>query len=963
MISRKDFLTLVLPPLEAGESYCTVGIRGTEDDKEVLQRFVPDVDTVCTHADEFVAGAYNAFFAMAKYGDEGRRTIKNAVALKSFYIDLDCGPNKPFKDLVEGMTALKDFCLATKLPKPTVVKSGVGAHLYWVCEQALPRTEWLPHAERLKKLCVEHGFKVDPAVTGEAARILRIPETYHLKDPTNPILVEVLYAAPELTKEQLQTLLPPDIDILNSVNRPQFKRQLDPLTLSLMGNSQSRFKTILTKSLEGKGCAQIANAYTHQDTLEEPLWRGALSIAEQCVDRDKAIHILSRKHPDYFPENTERKASETKGPYTCETFKKLNAAICEGCPHKFTSPIQLGKEIIPATEEDNKVLGVQKITEDVEEVREYVIPPYPFPFFRGKNGGIYYRTTNKEDQEVDELLFPHDFYVVKRITDPEQGDTLWFRFHTPMDGVREFLTPTASIVSKEKFMAIVAAKGVVVHGKKQELLTQYVSASMEALMKKERAQLAHRQFGWTENNSSIIIGEREIRATEIVYSPPSSTTLPNVPFFQARGDFHTWKNIVNYYATPGLEGRAFAFFLGFGTLLMRFTALDGYLLNMVHRVSGTGKTTILQAINSIYGRPKELLLAPKDTINSRMQRLGVMQNFAVTMDEITNIDGQQMSQLIYDITFGRGKHRLKQHENVERSNATKFQTGVISSSNRYVSDILLSAKSFPDGEMKRILEVAIEPDPNNVDSTWSRSHFEPLVNHHGHAIEPYAQAIIAQAPSVIELLNKTRDRVDAAGKITQSERYWGLIISLAITGGLVSKKLNLHDIPITPVFDFAMRLVEKARDRSKQYLFNVDEFLGLFLERRYNEILVINGKVDRRTQLETGPIKEPRGPLSARYEPDTKMLYISSVAFNSEVQKNALNFEEVIAPYKKNNSLIMHGKGVLTRPKRLFAGTYASNNAASRCFWFDTSKLASFNEAVLMRDNADSESGDTDPVE
>jgi hypothetical protein len=962
MISRKDFLTLVLPPLEAGESYCTVGIKESEDTKDVKQRFVGSIDEICAHADEFVASQHNAFFAMAKYGAEPRRTTKNAIALKSFYIDLDCGPGKPYADLIEGTTALKDFCLATKLPKPTVVKSGMGAHLYWACQEAIPREEWLPHAERLKELCTEHGFKVDPVVTGEAARILRIPETYHVKDPTNPILVEVLYAAPELTRAQVQELLPPSVDILNSANRPSFTRQLDPLTLSLMGNNQSRFKTILTKSLEGTGCAQIARAYIEQDALEEPLWRGALSIAERCVDRDKAIHVMSQKHPEYSPEITERKALETKGPYTCETFKKLNPATCEGCPHKFTSPIQLGKEIIHATEEDNKVLGVQKITDEVEEVREYVIPTYPFPYFRGKNGGVYYRTTNGDGDEVDELLFPHDFYVVQRITDPEQGDTLWFRFHTPMDGVREFLTPTSAIVSKEKFMAIVAAKGVVVHGKKQEVLTQYVSASMEALMKKERAQQAHRQFGWTENNTSIILGEREIRATDIVYSPPSAATLPNVPFFQAKGDFHTWKNIVNYYSTPGLEGRAFAFFLGFGTLLMRFTALDGYLLNMVHRVSGGGKTTILQAINSIYGRPKELLLAPKDTINARMQRLGVMQNFAVTMDEITNLEGQQMSQLIYDVTFGRGKNRMKQHENTERNNATKFQTGIISSSNRYVSDMLLSVKAFPDGEMKRILEIPIEPDPNNTDSTWSRSHFEPLMNNYGHAIEPFAQALIAQTPSVVDILNKTRDRVDAAAGIKQSERYWGLITSLAITGGLVSKKLNLHDIPVTPVFNFAMDLIAKGRERSKQYMFNVDEFLGLFLERRYNEILVINGNLDKRTKLETGPIKEPRGALSARYEPDTKMLYISSSAFTSEIQKNVLNFEEVIAPYKKSNALITHSGGVITRPKRLFAGTSASNNAASRCLWFDTTKLSSFNEALLMKNDADPDAPDPDPV-
>jgi len=251
MLSRKDFLALVLPPLEEGESYCTVGIKEDGEDKDVRQRFVSSIDEISQHADEFVTSQYNAFYGVAKYGPEGRRTTKNAIALKSFYIDLDCGPGKPFADLNEGLVALKAFCKVTNLPRPTIVKSGMGAHVYWICTEALPRERWSLYAEQLKALCAQHKFEVDPVVTGEAARILRIPETYHVKDPTNPLLVEVLSSGSTLTPEEIHKLLEPSIDVLNS-NTP-VKRQLDATTLALMGNSQSRFKTILVKSLEGTG--------------------------------------------------------------------------------------------------------------------------------------------------------------------------------------------------------------------------------------------------------------------------------------------------------------------------------------------------------------------------------------------------------------------------------------------------------------------------------------------------------------------------------------------------------------------------------------------------------------------------------------------------------------------------------------------------------------------------------------
>jgi hypothetical protein len=335
----------------------------------------------------------------------------------------------------------------------------------------------------------------------------------------------------------------------------------------------------------------------------------------------------------------------------------------------------------------------------------------------------------------------------------------------------------------------------------------------------------------------------------------------------------------------------------------------------------------------------------------------------VTMDEITNMAGDQMSNQIYDVTSGRGKNRMKQHENSERSNDTKFQTGMISSSNRYVSDVLLSVKGFPDGEFKRILEIPIEPEAG-ASATWSRNHFERLVNNYGHAIQPYAQSIIGQLPAVKETLNKVRDKVDIAAELRPSERYWGLILSLAITGGTIAKQLGLHDIPIKPVFEFGIEAIKKARIKSKSYVFDNDEFLSIFLGDHYHEILIINGHADKRTGVELGPIKEPRGRLSVRYEPDTKIMYVSTSVFRKECETRVLNYDETIRPYIKNKSLIMHPGNNSSKRKRMFVGTSASNTAGTMCLWFDTTKLDFFDEKVLMSKDTDenSESSNSDKV-
>lgn len=952
MTMRDKFLSVVLPPLQEGEHYCSWGNRkGADGEQEVRQRFATSIQELSDQCDTLQANGYNAFFALAKFGprDQGRYAA-NALALKAFFLDLDCGADKPYPDLDAGLAALRNFCRATSLPKPTIIQSGRGAHVYWVLEEPMSRQEWKPHAERLKDLCEEHKFDIDRAVPADAARVLRMLGTNHIKDPTNPIPVEMLYEAPFVSNARMKGLLEPTQEILSALDRSEFKRQYDPLTLALMGASESKFKTIWMKSMAGEGCAQIANIITNQASLEEPLWRAGLSIAQQCSDRDKAIHNISKLHPGYNPQVTERKASETKGPYTCETFKKLNPSGCEGCPHKITSPIQLGREIVEATEEESVVTDLEPET---KEAKTYVIPKYPFPFFRGKAGGIFVHTKNKDGEDTDDVVYPYDFYVVKRMQDPDQGETLLLRLHLPKDGVREFIMPLANVLSKEKFISTVASYGVTTLGKKQDVLMQYVAKWVEELQMNSKAEKAHKQFGWLEDNSAIIIGDREIKATEIAYSPPSGPTLPHVPLFQAKGDFHEWKDVINVYGREGMEYRAFAFFMGFGTMLMKFTALDGFLLNLVSRESGSGKTTILQAINSIYGRPKELMLTPKDTYNSRMNRLGTMQNLAVTMDEITNMPPDQMSQQVYDVTSGRGKNRMKQHENAERLNHTKWATGMVTSSNRYIVDALLSIKGFPDGELKRVMEINVKPDTRD-DATWARQHFSRLMNNYGHAIEPFSQALVGQLPMVQAKLAEIQLRVEQAAEIRNSERYWALLTSLGLAGGSIAKHLGLHDIPIKPVFNYGIELIKDTRARTREYMFDNDEFLGGFLQRHFHEILVIKGSKDNRTGLDHAPIREPRGALTARYEPDTKMLYVVVKTFRDDCAKVMANFEEVLAPYRKNKSLVEIKK------KRMTAGTVANTQAPVNALCFDTTRLDFFNQDVLLEQNGSDGVADPD---
>ncbi len=946
VIGTKEFLDLVLPPLEDNEVYFALGISNTGAIKTSAAN---STDELIQCGQTFDTASLNAFFALAKFTDatQGRKAA-NASSLKSLFLDIDCGEGKPYATAEDGLIALKQFCKNCKLPKPTIIKSGRGLHVYWAFETPLERRIWKNYAEALNKLCKNNNLEIDPSVTTDAARVLRLPGTRHLKVISNPLSVDILMLGQTLTKDELDTHFAPEEDALAVLKNNKYRHRTDAMTRALAGSSEYYFKNIFVKSLQGKGCNQIKYIYEHQADISEPLWRGGLSIAYNCEDREKAIHKISNKHPEYSAEATQRKAEMTEGkPYSCDKFREINPELCEGCSFKFSNPIKLGREVV-AAEEEVEVQGALADT-DAEVINTYKIPRYPEPYFRGKNGGIFGTFTDKDGEEYHDVIYPHDFYAVSRMVDPDMGEGMLVRLHLPRDGVREFIIPVSVIQAKDRLMNLTGSKGILILGKKQEKFMDYLKAWLDHLQATMPAANARTQFGWTKGNQSFVVGDCEYTAEEVRYNPPSTPTAPVMPYFDKKGNLDEWKKIINAYGRPGMEYRAFAFFVGFGSILTPFLqdSLKGFVVNLVNRKSGTGKTTILRAINSIYGDPDALLLNTKDTQNFREQRLGIMQNLAVTMDEITDLDNEYASSFIYNITSGKGKGRLQGQVNAERTNHTTWALGCVTSANQTLMDKLLAIKAFPEAELQRILEISV-PVEDQEEANWARAHFAKLKQHHGVAIEPYIKYVIKEVPHIPDLLSGIQARIDKDAHAKGTERFWTGIATLVIGGAILSKRAGLHDIDVDAVYKYAIELIKGARQRSRESLFDVTEYLGSFLQRHYHETLVINGKKDVRNGLDFAPIREPRGALLVRYEPDTKMLFVSVQAFRKDCSQQKINYDEALQPYKESGALVKVSN------KRMTAGTVASTQAPDRALWFDTTKLDFFSEEAVINERDES---------
>lgn len=904
----RDLLVAVLPP-EGEGWYCTVGLR-QEGNKPPRQNFFQTLADVEAEVNTLVAENYDAYFACAKYDDPKQGRIQpNGNLIKAFWIDVDCGLGKPYEDQAVGLSALKEFCRKINVPLPTIVNSGRGIHAYWRLQEVVNRKDWKPVAERLKALCEDHGFAADPSRTADNASILRIPETFNFKQEP-PLPVELLALSKELSfeaiKQNIGVLIAPD----------WMPRQLNEMTQALMGNKISRFKTIMLKTMDGKGCAQLAQIATEQDSIEEPLWRAGLSVAHACVDADEAIHKISRLHPDYDPTTTERKANQTKGPYTCQTFEKLNPQACEGCQHKgkISSPIQLGSEVMVA--EESTVVETTKNG----KAEVFDIPTYPFPYFRGKNGGVYVEHKD-EDGNVDAFnIYEHDLYIVKRLHDPSRGECIWLRLHLPKDGLREFAMPVVDVMTTEKLKERLGWHGVVANADQMKKIMAYIIAFTKELQHRSEVEIMRNQFGWTDDNSKFILGDQEISANKVSYSPPSASTGALAEFLKPAGNYDEWKKVIQTYNQPGFEPHAFALFTAFGAPLLKHLNHKGAIINLINNTSGTGKSTILKACNSVWGHPEELMMQWKDTINSIIHRMGILNNLPATIDEITKLSGDAFSDLAYSLSQGRGKNRMKQHDNAERINHTKWATIALCSSNASFYDKLASLKSTPDGEFMRLLEYRIDLT-SNLTKEEADAIFGKLYGNYGHAGVEYAKYLVSDLEEAIDLVMQVQQRLDKALGLTSRERFWSAVIACNIAGGLIAKDLKIIDFDVKRVYDWIVKEVEIMRNEVKAPLATQSSVINEFINEHRAAVLVINNEADSRSGMEQLPIVEPKfNDLFIRIEPDTKRLYINSNKLRSYCSEKQITLKEILKGLEADKAYIGQTKKRLSKGTKIASG-------------------------------------------
>lgn len=950
-MNMQQFFERVLPEEEKGNYYCVTHFsntfhKGTEF-RESKQDIV-DIVKGWENSKNPLTRQTEKYIGMASLSSSKARNQQNAVSNKSLFIDIDCkglttakeGKEYNYDSKEKALKDLNRFLQVTGLPKPLILDSGYGLHVHWVLSKSIPSVEWKTLATSLKRLTHKYDLHNDRGLSTNEVCLLRIPETHNYKNKEDIKEVKVIQEGDITDVDKIEPLLqgPRSSEI---VSKLQDKIKDSATTIlaatSLGANIDFSFKKIVNRSMNGTGCNHIKYMLENPNKVSEPYWRAGISIAAFCVEEEDAVKQLSEGYANYDEAEAlgkmERLLSTGAFAYKCTSIDSIappeNKHFCVKCKHKdkIGSPIKLGA-VLPQAQTANKT--VTEINAETEETVTYNIPSnedLPLGYINGNTGAVLKAGADEDSDPI--LVYPQPLYAVKRLDDPLEGQALWVRLHTTLDGIREFMIPYTTLSSTEECKKFLAAKGILAPlVGQQRSIQQYLIEYANLLRDKQKLEELHVQFGWKEDYKKFVIGVKELDGEGINYTPPASTMTNLLDNFERKGNLEEWKETFNLYNKPGYEPQAFTLMSAFGSPLLEFTDTKGVIIHLTSSDSGAGKTTIQRFINSVYGNP-DMGLNQTDTRLSSFHTFGVLRNLPFCIDEVTNMDASDASDLAYAITHGRARNRMSASSNKLRENKFTWKSILVTTGNASFYDKLAEKSQASDGEMMRVFEIRV---PSNSSTERQDDRFSNVGKNYGYAGEVYIQHVLKNIDSVKNRVMETKEKLRVKLGLSSKERFWADTFTVNIVGGQLAKEVNLHNYDMDNISRWLQSDINTVRRKTTISKEDLLGHIGTYINQHSNNIIVINAK--KTNGLQEAPLREPKAQLSIRIEPDTERLYFAVTHFRSWCARMRVPYADVIIEAEKRGVLLS------TKKKRLGTGSeIQSASVGVNCHEFDSSLL------------------------
>ena len=808
-----NFLQRVLP---SEGFYVTLVI--SDDGRR--QGFFQSVDDLAKAAVGLDQRGNNTYYAISTFREKGSRKQDNVQATKSLVLDIDCGAGKPYPTWKEGLKALGDFVAAVGLPKPLIVFSGNGLHVYWVMDEDLPPERWVPMAEGLKSAAAQLSFATDAGLTANTALVLRPVGTHN---PKNGNEVRVLLDAPPTTVGVMTSCLHKYMGTYSVPSDRSSRTSKLAEDLAVKHDIPPAVGAVVAAK-----CQQIGWAVKNQGDVPEPMWYSLLGVAAYCTDPDATAISWSENHPSFDATETLKKLAQwkqsTTGPTTCTKMEADRPGGCKGCKFKgkIGTPARLGvqyQEVAPPASVPDKAASSV---------------PIPKPFKRTADG----IKMTIDDSDIDICKF--DIYPVSYGKDETLGyETVRYHWDRPHAGWQELKLRQALLTDGHReFATALADQGIVLYNRNQTEFFQLMMRSyMDELRQRRAMTNLYATMGWKENFSQFVIGDTLMRrnpdgtVSEEDITLASTSSRLGQELWGTAGDADAWSQFTTLVEKADLRAHMFALCVSLSSPLYAFTGLKGLTVSL-YGPTGGGKTLAQLWMQSVWGNPERLHFAAKFTQNTLFGRMGLYCHMPMTIDEATMMADKEVGDFLYWVSQGRDKARM--NRNAEERDAKTFAMPVTVSTNKSMQSKLIASGLDTDAQVARLLEVSVPASPLFTrDSTAGRKLYNFVNSNYGHAGRAFVRQLLEMGHAGVQaMLSEATDTFNRRykSKFSGEERYWEQAIILADVAGRMNREAGIiqfdHEIGIEWVLAQVGAIRKTVRENKSDAFDILSEYLN-----------------------------------------------------------------------------------------------------------------------------------------
>lgn len=835
-----------------------------------------------------------------KTGEPGafeHRTHANMQESKAFFFDIDVGPSEnKYTSQAEALADLRRFCQKAQLPKPLVVSSGGGLHVYWLLTSSLLSHEWIVYAARLRQLAAHHGLRIDPARTTDVSSVLRVSGSYNLKDPTNPRLVRALTAACAIETSALLDAIGKALIRAGVDAQPTRAPHASPQATELGSNTTREFDgpPVAFKAMVA-ACAQLQRIVRLQGNVSEPEWYHALNLIRFAVNGATLVHKVSAGHPGYAQDATDAKIAQLEAkdiqPTSCLKLAEVcGDAMCLSCPFvgKVRSPI-----VAARFKDEAPRPKIAEICEDFTQTLE--VPSAPKPYHRLKDGRVTILAKNKEGDEMHTVISDYDFYPVRRhVDDKEKIERHRWLAHLPrLDAPKEIVIDADALYDERKLAATLSNQGVFPTHLKE--LRGYMIAYIQELQRQQAAEAQYHHLGWVDERSKFVLPDR-------VLLPDGTVTPATLSLGAARSSQGVKKSgtlakqveLLDFYKNAAYIPNQFYILAALAAPIFYATGHHGVIVNASGE-AGASKSTTLYTAASLWGSPEGYVINGTNhgaTMRGRDARVAVLANLPVCVDEITHLPTKDAVDLAMSIT--QPGHRIRlEVTGVERAaNETLKSTIMLTTANNSLHQLLSINNAAGTAGSMRVFEIEFVSHMVHT-KVQADAYLREIKENYGHIGEALMRYVVQHRDAVAARVREMMAEIDIKAGVSGAERFWSAAAAAALTAGEIAVKLGLLSYNIAAIKHWAivhqfpiMRGVVQEEYRTPASI--LTEYLGAIIDKT----VVVNH--EDYTGNISNIIHEARGELLARRIVDENVIWVQFTGFKSYCEKLRVSATAII---------------------------------------------------------------------